>query len=115
MMVFIALKRCSMRRVFLIILTFSFIAPWGLGGAVEQSGVIPDSLLHDSSAQELKEVIEGASYVDEKKGAVFRGHREVYEYLLNHLDFASQLGRILDLTDYVIEQTGEGVYEATTP
>jgi len=72
MMVFIALKRCSMRRVFLIILTFSFaIAPWGLGGAVEQSGVIPDSLLHDSSAQELKEVIQGASYVDEKKGAVF--------------------------------------------
>ncbi len=60
-------------------------------------------------------MIEGASYVDENKGAVFRGHREVYEYLLNHLDFASQLGRILDLTDYVIEQTGEGVYKATTP
>jgi hypothetical protein len=115
-MVFTALKRCSMRRIFLIMFTFSFaIAPWGLGGAVEQSRVIPDSLLHDSSAQELKEVIQGASYVDEKKGAVFRGHREVYEYLLNHLDFASQLGRIMDLTDYVIEQTGEGVYEATTP
>lgn len=47
--------------------------------------------------------------MDEKKGAVFRGHREVYEYFLNYLDFASQLGRILDLTDYVIEQTGEGV------
>jgi hypothetical protein len=85
-MVFTALKRCSMRRIFLIMFTFSFaIAPWGLGGAVEQSRVIPDSLLHDSSAQELKEVIQGASYVDEKKGAVFRGHREVYEYLLNHL------------------------------
>lgn len=115
-MVFTALKRCSMRRVFLIILTFSFaIAPWGLSGAVEQSGVIPDSLIPDSTTQKLREVVEGASYVDEKKGAVFRGHREVYEYLLNHLDFASQLGRIMDLTDYVIEQTGEGTYEATTP
>jgi len=105
-----------MRRSLLIIVTLSLaFAPWGLGDAAEQSGVIPDSLLRDSSAQELREVIEGASYVDEKKGAVFRGHREVYEYLLNHLDFASHLGRILDLTDYVIEQTGEGVYEATTP
>jgi hypothetical protein len=91
-MVFNALKRCSMRRVFLIILTFSFaIAPWGLGGAVEQSGVIPDSLIPDSTTQKLR------------------------EDLLNHLDFASQLGRIMDLTDYVIEQTGEGTYEATTP
>ncbi|MFQ5802283.1 MAG: hypothetical protein ACE5JQ_05215 [Candidatus Methylomirabilales bacterium] len=105
-----------MRRVFLIILTLSLaIAPWGPGGAVEQPGVIPDFLISNSTTQKLREVVEGASYVDEKKGTVFRGHREVYEYLLNHLDFASRLGRIMDLTDYVIEETGQGTYKATTP
>lgn len=58
-----------MRRSLLIIVTLSLaFAPWGLGDAVEQSGVIPDSLLHESSSQELREVIQGASCVDEKKG-----------------------------------------------
>lgn len=105
-----------MRRLFLIILALSFtMAPHGLGGAFEQPGVIPDSLPNDSTARELREVVQGASYVDTKQGAVFRGHLEVYEYLLNHLDFASQLGRVLDLTDYVIEETGAGTYKATTP
>lgn len=105
-----------MRRVLLIVLVLSFtMAPWGLGGAMEQPAVIPHSVFDGSTSQELREVVQGASYVDEKKGALFRGHREVYEYLLNHLDFASQLGRFLDLTDYVIEETGKGTYKATTP
>ena len=105
-----------MRRVLLIVLVLSFtMAPWGLGGAMEQPGVIPHSLLDGSTSEEVREVVQGASYVDEKKGEVFRGHLQVYEYLLNHLDFASQLGRVLDLTDYVIEETGVGTYEATTP
>ncbi|MFQ5988939.1 MAG: hypothetical protein ACE5K9_03380 [Candidatus Methylomirabilales bacterium] len=105
-----------MYRLVLIVVTLSFaLAPWGFGHAVEQPGVIPHPLLHHSSSEEIREVIDGASFVDEKKGEVIKGHREVYEYLLNHLDFASQLGQILDLTDYDIEQTEEGSFTATTP
>lgn len=105
-----------MRRFLLMIFALSFtMAPWGLGGAVEQPGVIPHSLLSDSTGEELRKVLGSASYVDEKKGLVIKGHREVYEYLLNHLDFASQLGRALNLTDYVIEETAAGSYKATTP
>ena len=58
-----------MRRSLLIIVTLSLaFAPWGLGDAVEQSGVIPDSLLRDSSAQELREVIGGLPMWMRRKG-----------------------------------------------
>jgi hypothetical protein len=60
-------------------------------------------------------VIEGAAFTGEKTDVIFKGNRGVYEFLLNHLDFTSQLARVLDLSDYIIEQTGEGTYEATTP
>lgn len=105
-----------MRHVGLMIFVLVFIiAPWSPGSAVEQGGVIPQSLLSGSNGRELREVLEKASYTDEKRGLVIKGYREVYEYLLNHLDFASQLGRALNLTDYVIEETAAGAYEATTP
>ncbi len=105
-----------MRRLFPIALILSLaLAPWNLTDAIEKPVGVPDSLFHQSASQEIREVIDGASFVDEKKGEVIRGHRQVYEYLLNHLDFASQLGRILDITDYEIVQTGEGAYKATTP
>ncbi|MFQ5846132.1 MAG: hypothetical protein ACE5IQ_00485 [Candidatus Methylomirabilales bacterium] len=105
-----------MRRVFLLALILACaVFPWKRGDATERLGVIPESLLRDSTSQEIREVVEGASYVGEKKGVIFKGHRAVYEYLLNHLDFASQLGRVLDLSDYAVEQTGARGYEATTP
>lgn len=105
-----------MRRVPLVALVLSFsISPLGQSAAAERPGIIPEPLLLDSASRELREVIEGAAFVGEKKGVVFRGHRVVYEYLLNHLDFTSKVARVLDLSDYVIEQTGEGIYEATTP
>ncbi|MFQ5881825.1 MAG: hypothetical protein ACE5I9_05065 [Candidatus Methylomirabilales bacterium] len=105
-----------MRRISSIVLILSCaLSPLGEGNAAERSVAIPDPLLLDSTSRELREVMEGAAFVGEKKAVVFRGHRVVYEYLLNHLDFTSQVARVLGLSDYVIEQTGEGAYEATTP
>ncbi len=105
-----------MYRALLITLIFLLvIPPLARGDAVEPSGIIPHSLFHDSTSDELREVIEQASFVGKRKGVVFKGHRVVYEYLLNHLDFASQLARALGLSDFVVEQTGAGAYEATTP
>lgn len=105
-----------MQRGFLIVLLFTLaISPLGQGDAADRLATIPDSLLHDSVGAEVREVIEGAAVTREKTDVTFKGHRVVYEYLLDHLDFASQLARILDLSDYVIEQTGKGTYEATTP
>jgi hypothetical protein len=105
-----------MHRVSLVILILAFtISPLGRGDAADRLVTIPDSLLPASIRSEVKEVIEGAAFEGEKKDVVFKGHRVVFEYLLNHLDFTSQLARILKLSDYAIEQTGEGTYEATTP
>lgn len=103
-----------MQRGFLIILLLTLaISP--LGQAADRLATIPDSLLDESVGAELREVIEEAAFTREKIDVTFKGHRVVYEYLLDHLDFASQVARILDLSDYVIEQTGDGIYEATTP
>jgi hypothetical protein len=105
-----------MQRGFLIILLLSLaISPLGRGDAADRLSTIPDSLLHDSVGSELREVIEGAAFTGEKTDVIFKGHRVVYEYLLNHLDFASRLARVLDLSDYIIAQNGDGTYEATTP
>jgi hypothetical protein len=103
------------RPVLLISALLLAVAPWQQGGAAERDDIVPDALLRDPISREVREVIEGAVFVGEKRGVAFRGHRQIYEYLLNHLDFASQLARALDLSDYVIERTGTGTYEATTP
>lgn len=105
-----------MQRAFLAVLLLAFaVFPLGRGVAEDRFAPIPDSLRYDTIGSELREVIEGAAFTGERKDIVFKGHRMVYEYLLNHLDFTSQLARILDLSDYVIEQTGDDTYEATTP
>ncbi|MEE9181420.1 MAG: hypothetical protein V3U33_02460 [candidate division NC10 bacterium] len=105
-----------MRRVLLLTLVLSFaLSPWKQADTAERPGIIPDSFFHQPTSSELREVIEGAAYVGERKGVAFRGDPVVYEYLLNHLDFASQIARALDLSDYVIEKTGTGSYKATTP
>ncbi len=105
-----------MRRALLLALVVSLaISPWKQGITAERPGIIPDPFFHHPTSRELREVIEGAVFVGEKRGVAFRGHRMVFEYLLNHLDFASQLARALDLSDFVIEQTENGSYEATTP
>lgn len=105
-----------MRRALLLTLVLSFtLSPWKQGDTAQRPWIIPDSFFHHPTSRELREVIEGAAYVGERKGVAFRGDRVVYEYLLNHLDFASQIARALGLSDYVIKQTGTGSYEATTP
>lgn len=87
----------------------------GQGYAEEETPVFPGAVLPPAMPRELREVVEGAGFVAEKRDLVFKGHPKVYEYLLNHLDFTSQLGRALDLSDFVIKQTGTGTYKATTP
>lgn len=105
-----------MRRALLILFILAFfISPPGQGHAGDELKGIPNSLLSDSVGSELREVIDGATFAGEKRDVVFKGHRVVYEFLLDHLDFTSQIARVLDLSDYVIEQTAEGTYEATTP
>lgn len=110
------LWRHPMRRPFLLVLVLAVvISPSQRGDANDRSGVLPDSLLQGPAARELREVMEGAAFVGEKKGVAFKGHPLVFEYLLNHLDFTSQVARALDLSDYAIVQTGTESYEATTP
>ena len=105
-----------MQRAFLAILLLALaVFPVERGAAKDRFAPIPDSLRYDTIGVELREVIDGAAFTGERKDIVFKGHRAVYEYLLNHLDFTSQLGRVLDLSDYVIEQTGDNAYKAKTP
>jgi hypothetical protein len=89
--------------------------PLGFSDAAELPAALHRALLVHEMPGELREVVEGAAFIGEKREVIFKGRREVYEYLLNHLDFASQLARALDLSNYVIERTGTDAYVVTTP
>ncbi len=110
------LLRGSMRRTCLVgFLLCLIVLPLSPAASADETAALPEVLLLPAMPHELREVVEGATFVGEKKRVIFPGDKAVYEYLLNHLDFASQVARALNLSDYAIQQTGEGIYEATTP
>jgi hypothetical protein len=57
----------------------------------------------------LADVVAGAAVATRVDGAAFVARREVFEYLLDHPDFASQVVRALKVARYRIWRTPEGL------
>ena len=74
----------------------------GLSLAASDSGLVPFSRLASDDRQVLEEVVHGPTFSREVKGVKFWSRKKVYEYLLDHPDFAAAVARAFNLSDYQI-------------
>ena len=74
----------------------------GLSLAASENGLVPFSRLTSDDRQVLEEVVRAPTLSREVKGVKFRSKKEVYEYLLDHPDFAAPVARAFGLSDYQI-------------
>lgn len=81
----------------------------GLSLAASENGLVPFSRLTRDDRQALEEVVRGPTLSREIKGVKFRSRKEVYEYLLNHPDFAAAVARTFGLSEYQIVKDVEVV------
>jgi hypothetical protein len=88
-------------------LAFLFLAT-GIGAALP----FPQHLLNGKEGEALKEVVGNSTLQREISGLRLRGRQEVFEYLLDHPDFAAALARSAQVLKYTVERRGEGEYWA---
>jgi len=83
---------------------FTVLLAWmaGLSLAASENGLVPFSRLTRDDRQALEEVVRGPTLSREVRGVKFRSRKEVYEYLLNHPDFAAAVARAFGLSEYQI-------------
>lgn len=104
--------------------SLSVIIPaWVIGSscaaATLENSLIPFSRLLSDDRQALEEVVHAPTLVRAIKGVKFPSAKEVYEYLLDHPDFAAAAARTLNLSEYQIakdrefSQTSNGLYSGT--
>ncbi|MFQ5829617.1 MAG: hypothetical protein ACE5JD_10755 [Candidatus Methylomirabilia bacterium] len=79
--------------------------------AAAASGLIPFSLLKVEDRGEMEEIFYHPALSRKVIGLRFRSRKEVYEYLLDHPDFATGVARTLRLSKYRIDKDG-GSYRA---
>ncbi|MBI4607542.1 MAG: hypothetical protein HY726_00860 [Candidatus Rokubacteria bacterium] len=60
---------------------------------------------------EVKDVVDGAAVVHHVYGIWYRSRKEVFDFLIEHPDFAAEVARILREGKYRVQQTSNG-YEA---
>lgn len=72
----------------------------------------PPHLLNGKGGEALKEVVEGSTLHREMSGIRLKGREAVFEYLLDHPDFAATLARAAGVLKYTVERQGEGEYWA---
>ena len=84
--------------------SFAALLAWiaGLSLAAAENGLVPFSRLTSDDRQALEEVVSGPTLSREVKEVKFRSRKEVYEYLLNHPDFAAAVARAFGLSEYQI-------------
>lgn len=84
-------------------------------GASPQPFPIPYERLAPWSRAEVAGIVASASLTAEKTGITFQGNPAVYEHLLNHLPFTSDVARILGLSEYTVNKGLAGAFEAGGP
>jgi hypothetical protein len=72
---------------------------------------IPWDRLELQDYERVREVVKGAAVAREVRDITFRSHKPVFDYLLDHPDFASDVARILREGKYRVRRVGD-VYEA---
>jgi len=95
----------SRRAVSALVLLFLVT---GIGAALP----FPQHLLNGKEGEALKEVVENSTLHREMSGIRLKGRGAVFEYLLDHPDFAATLARSAGVLKYTVERRGEGEYWA---
>lgn len=100
-----------MTRLLRLSLPFALLLAWIVGpsSADSENGLIPFSRLTRDDRQALEEVVRAPTLSREVKGLRFRSRKEVYEYLLDHPDFAAAVARALNFSEYQIAKDGKFV------
>lgn len=75
--------------------------------AASANGLIPFSLLNAEDREEMEEIFHHPAISRKVTGIRFLSQRAVYEYLLDHPDFATGVARTLRLSKYRIERGAE--------
>jgi len=79
--------------------------------AMSRERDIPWDRLELQDYERVRDVVKGAAVAREVRDITFRSHKPVFDYLLDHPDFASDVARVLREGKYRVRRMGD-VYEA---
>ena len=105
-------------------LLLSLLVLWNLSGALPaaaseaspEHGValvepgIPLEALDPDGREQVQAVLNQALFSHAVRGVTSRSRPEVFEYLLDHPDFAATVARVLKVARYLIEARGDGFW-----
>ena len=93
-----------------MVMAASMAAAWGAADLQHQRLNIPWERLNLASQRRLREVTEEAIFFRDVLGIAVRSRQPVFDFLIEHPDFAATAGRILGIVKYRIVQEREGVF-----
>ena len=94
-----------------IILISAFMAPaWAGVNPREQRLEIPWGALDPAAQQRLRDVTDHAIFFRDVLGTTIRGQRAIFDFFVEHPDFAATAGRILGIVKYRVVKQREGLY-----
>ncbi len=105
-----------MRGLFLLIVLLGGVPPAAADEASPRHGValvdpgIPLDALDSDGREKVQSVLNQALFSQTVRGITYRSRPEVLEFLLDHLDFAASIARVLKLGRYRIERRGDGFW-----
>ncbi len=83
-------------------------APLGEISLAPGNRLIPWDRLDETSFELVRDVVGQSLVFRQVDGIAFRSHREVYDYLIHNMDFASDLARMLRVGKYRMRRTADG-------
>ncbi len=92
------------------VLAVALLAAWATADLSRQSLDIPWERLDVASQQRLREVTERAIFFRDILGIAVKSPQPVFDFLIEHPDFAATAGRILGIVKYRIVQERNGVF-----
>ena len=93
-----------------VLFTASMAAVWAAAELSRQSLDIPWERLDPASQQRLRDITEGSILSRDVHGITVKSRQPVFDFLIEHPDFAATAGRILGIVKYRIVQEREGVF-----
>lgn len=97
-----------------IFFSFPILLLWIVGSSAAEldEGPGPFSAVPSDDRQSLEEIVRTPTLYREIKGIKFRSRKEIYDYLLDHPEFAAGVARALKLADYEITKEQKAFHGA---
>ncbi len=93
-----------------MVMAVSIAAAWAAADLHRQRLDIPWERLDPASRQRLREVTEEAIFIRDVLGIAIKSRQPVFDFIVEHPDFAATAGRILGIVKYRVVQEREGVF-----